>query len=222
MLMRLIPVFIFALAASIFVMRTDAATPQLVTWALRNTVDTDGDGVADLVDNAPGTFNSSQIDTDADGIGDIIDPTPVNSNPALGDPGLGMLGPYTIPSGSNVALDYLMASQTPPGAWGHIDLDLGGNGIYDATFFGPLTASLNQIVISAGQFELPGLYSQTVPGSYAVYAKAFGPGMSSQFETITGVNVVPEPTSLLMLLGGSLSLLCYRRVRPPALFFDAF
>jgi hypothetical protein len=210
--MRLLPIYVFVLGASLFVVRANAATPQLVPWALRNTVDTDGDGTADLVDNAPGIANN-QADSDADQIGDVIDPTPSSSVPNLGDPGLGMLGPYTISSGSSVALDYLMVLQTPPGAWGHIDLDFGGDAIYDATYFGPLTASLNQIPIPAGQFELPGLYSQTVPGSYTVYAKAFGPGMSSQNATITGVNVVPEPTSLLMFLGGSLSLFYYRRVR---------
>src|SRR5262249_25955281 len=124
--------------------------------------------------------------------------------------GLGMLGPYTIPSGSSVALDYIMNLQTPPGAWGHIDLDLGGNGIYDATYFGPLTMSYNQIVIPTGMFELPGLYSQPVPGSYQVFAKAFGPGMQSQFETITNVNVVPEPATALMLIGGMFAGSCCR------------
>src|SRR4051812_23034836 len=180
--MNLFRTSLFLLAASLLVAPASAATPQLSTWANRALVDTDGDGVNDLVDNAPGAFDPSQVDADADQIGDIIDPTPFGSNPFLGDPGLGMLGPYTIPSGSSVALDYLMALQTPPGAWGHIDLDLGGNGIYDATYFGPITTSFNQIVIPAGMFELPGLYSQTVPGSYQVYAKAFGPGMQSQFE----------------------------------------
>src|SRR4029079_16284486 len=148
---------LFLLAVSLLVVPATAATPQLSTWANRNTVDTDGDAVACLVDNAPGFFDPSQVDADADQIGDVIDPTPFNSNPALGDPGLGMLGPYTISSGSSVALDYVMTLQTPPGAWGHIDLDLGGNGIYDATYFGPLTTSFNQIVIPAGMFELPGL-----------------------------------------------------------------
>ena len=191
---------------------TQAATPQLVPWAMRTTVDTDGDGVNDLVDNAPGAFDPSQVDTDADQIGDIIDPTPINSNPALGDPGLGFGGPYTISSGSSVAIDYLMMLGTPPGAWGYIDLDLGGNGVYDATYFGPLTASTNQIVIPAGTFELPGLYSQTVPGNYTVFAKAFGPGMHSQFETITNVNVVvPEPTAIALIVGGIVAAMsCYR------------
>jgi hypothetical protein len=217
--MRLAPTCVFLIGASMCAITVNAATPQLVPWALRNSVDTDGDGTADLIDNAPGIANN-QADSDADQIGDVIDPTPFTSVPNLGDPGLGMLGPYTIPSGSSVALDYQMVLQTPPGAWGHIDLDLGGDAVYDATYFGPLTASLNQIVIPAGLFELPGLYSQTVPGSYLVYAKAFGPGMLSQNETITGVNVVPEPTSFLMLLGGSLSLLSYRRLRTCSLHRD--
>jgi hypothetical protein len=33
------------------------------------------------------------MDSDNNAIGDIIDPTPFNSNPALGAPVLGMLGP---------------------------------------------------------------------------------------------------------------------------------
>lgn len=202
------------LAATQLAINTQAATPQLVPWALRTIVDTDGDGVNDLVDNAPGAFDPSQVDTDADQIGDIIDPTPINSNPALGDPGLGFGGPYTIPSGSSVAVDYLMMLGTPPGAWGYIDLDLGGNGVYDATYFGPLTASTNQIVIPAGMFELPGLYSQTVPGSYSIYAKAFGPGMHSQFETITNVNVtIPEPATTLILPTAVVAAMSYRRKR---------
>jgi hypothetical protein len=209
--MNLFRTSLFLLAALLLVAPASAATPQLSTWANRTLVDTDGDTIADLFDNAPGTSNPSQVDTDADQIGDAIDPTPVNSNPALGDPGLGMLGPYTIPSGSSVALDYIMTLQTPPGAWGHIDLDLGGNGIYDATYFGPLTTSgYNHIVIPTGMFELPGLYSQTVPGSYLVHAKAFGPGMQSQNVTITGVNVVPEPTTLLLALIAILATTCGR------------
>jgi hypothetical protein len=191
-----------------------AATPQLAPWANRNTVDTDGDGVPDLVDNAPGVAND-QSDNDADGIGNVIDPTPNNSNPALGDPGLGMLGPYTIYSGSSVSLDYKMTLQVPPGAWGHVDLDLGGNGVYDATYFGPLTASFNQIVIPPNLYEIPGVYSQNVLGSYAIYAKAFGPGMQSQNETITGVNVIPEPASLCLLAIAGLTV-GIRRRRPRA------
>lgn len=204
---------LFLFAALLLVAPAFAATPQLVPWALRSTVDTDGDGTPDLTDFAPGVVDN-QMDTDNDGIGDIIDPTPNVSNPALGDPGLGMLGPYTINSGSSVALEYIMNLQTPPGAWGYIDLDFGSDNIYDATYFGPLTmANYNQIVIPAGMFELPGLYSQTVLGYYQIYAKAFGPGMHSQFETIQNVNVVPEPATLLIAFGAFLATLLgrYRR-----------
>lgn len=209
--MRLLPTCVLVCGAMLVTMTAQAATPQLVPWALRTTVDTDGDGTPDLFDNAPGAVNN-QADLDADLIGDVIDPTPVNSNPYLGDPGLLLGAPYTISSGSNVTIDYLMVV-TPPGAWGYIDLDLGGNGIYDATYFGPLSTSLSQILIPVNQFEIPGLYSQNVPGSYPIYAKAFGPGMTSQFNSITGVNVVPEPTTLAMFASGLLLLLGYRRMR---------
>jgi hypothetical protein len=187
-----------------------AQTAVTVPWALRNTVDTDGDGVNDLVDNAPGAFDPSQVDTDADLIGDIIDPTPVNSNPFLGDPGLGFGGPYTIPAGSSVAIDYLMTLGTPPGGWGYIDLDFGGNGVYDATYFGPLTASVNQITIAPGLFVDP-TWNLNVAGNYTVHAKAFGPGMHSQFDTITDVKVIPEPAGLVLGMCAAMGLSSVRR-----------
>jgi hypothetical protein len=188
-----------------------AAVPTIVPWAQRNTVDTDGDSTPDLVDNAPGIANNQQ-DTDADQIGDIIDPTPNNSNPALGDPGLGMLGPYTITTGSHAFLDYLMVLGTPPGAWGYIDLDFGGNGIYDATYFGPLTANFNQIDIPPNLY-VDGTWNLNAVGSYQVFAKAFGPGMHSQNDTITGVNVVPEPGAIALLSVGCALLVMWRRSR---------
>jgi hypothetical protein len=205
-------VLFVAVATTLLLTSARAATPQLAPWANRNSVDTDGDGTPDLFDNAPGVAND-QADNDADGIGNVIDPTPNNSNPALGDPGLGMLGPYTIFSGSSVSLDYKMTLQVPPGAWGHVDLDLGGNGVYDATYFGPLTSSFNQIVIPANQYEIPGVYSQNVLGSYAIYAAAFGPGMQTQNVTITGVNVIPEPASVCLLAAVGLVAGNCRRLR---------
>ena len=205
-------VLVGVLAVTLASAATRAATPQLSSWANRNSVDTDGDGHPDLFDNAPGVAND-QADNDADGIGNVIDPTPNNSNPALGDPGLGMLGPYTIFSGSSVSLDYKMTLQVPPGAWGHLDLDLGGNGVYDATYFGPLTSSFNQIVIPANQYEIPGVYSQNVLGSYPIYAAAFGPGMQTQNVTITGVNVIPEPASVCLLAVAGLAVGSRRRLR---------
>jgi hypothetical protein len=202
--MKRIVLVLCALAATSY-LPAAAQTAVTVPWALRTTVDTDGDGVNDLVDNAPGAFDPSQVDADADQIGDIIDPTPVNSNPFLGDPGLGMGGPYTIAAGSSASLGYLMMLATPPGGWGHIDLDFGGNGVYDATYFGPLTTSMNQITITPALYVDP-TWNLNVAGSYTVYAKAYGPGMQSQFETISGVNVTPEPAGMALWMCAAMGL----------------
>jgi len=49
-------------------------------------VDSDGDGIADDVDNCPFTFNPDQADTDGDGVGDVCDITPPDqcSEPTAG------------------------------------------------------------------------------------------------------------------------------------------
>jgi hypothetical protein len=174
-----------------------ASAQVTVPWALRATVDTDGDGVPDLVDNAPGFFDVSQMDSDMDQIGDVIDPTPSQSVPNLGDPFLGMNGPHTISAGAHVFVDYLMMNFAPPGQWGHIDLDLGGNGVYDATYFGPLTSALNQIDISPSLF-VDSTWDLNTPGTYVLHALAYGPGSFSQNYTISGAIVLPEPATALL------------------------
>ena len=187
-----------------------ARAQVVVPWASRFTVDTDGDGSVDLLDNAPGVSNN-QADTDADGIGDVIDPTPSSSNPNLGDPGLGMFGPYTITAGASAQLDYFMILATPPGGYGHIDMDLGGDNVFDATYFGPLTANLNTITIPASLFVDPlwDLNTPNAPAQYIFQGKAFGPGMSSQNVMITGVIVTPEPAAIAFL--SAMPLLARRR-----------
>ena len=47
--------------------------------------DTDGDGIADSVDNCPNMANASQIDSDGDLIGDVCDNCPNINNPAQVD-----------------------------------------------------------------------------------------------------------------------------------------
>jgi DMSO/TMAO reductase YedYZ molybdopterin-dependent catalytic subunit len=42
--------------------------------AVTGDVDTDGDGIADSIDNCPTQYNPDQRDSDADGIGDLCDP----------------------------------------------------------------------------------------------------------------------------------------------------
>ena len=53
---------------------TPAAPPPTPTPSPTPLLDTDGDGVADLVDNCPLIPNADQLDTDGDGIGDACDP----------------------------------------------------------------------------------------------------------------------------------------------------
>ncbi len=43
-------------------------------------VDTDGDGIADSVDNCPNTSNANQADADGDGVGNVCDNCPNTSN----------------------------------------------------------------------------------------------------------------------------------------------
>jgi hypothetical protein len=47
--------------------------------------DGDSDGVADAVDNCPGTANPDQLDIDADDVGDVCDNCPNDSNPGQAD-----------------------------------------------------------------------------------------------------------------------------------------
>jgi hypothetical protein len=185
----------------------------VVSYANRFTVDSDGDGQVDLLDNAPGTSNPSQVDNDADGIGDAVDPTPSMNNPALGDPGLLLGAPTNVPIGTHAFLSYAAAVQTPPGGFGHIDIDFGGDNTVDAVYFGPLTGSVNQIDIA------PSVYSAldwnlNALGTYTAYMKAFGPGMSSQNAAITNVTVVtPEPTAGLALFAAGIPAVLARRRR---------
>lgn len=189
----------------------DAQAAVTVLWSQRTTVDSDGDAVPDLFDSAPGAFNPFQEDADMDQIGDVIDPTPSTSVPNLGDPGLGMNGPISpLPPGSTAIFDYLMFYAVPPGAFGHIDLDFGGNGIYDATYFGPLTANFLQFSVLANLF-VDSTWDLNTAGFYLMYAKAYGPGMSSANVTINGVTITPEPTTCALALIGLLSTL--RRCR---------
>jgi hypothetical protein len=45
--------------------------------------DTDKDGILDMYDNCPTTYNPNQSDLDKDGIGDVCDPTPYLATPVM-------------------------------------------------------------------------------------------------------------------------------------------
>ncbi len=191
-----------------------ASASSLVLTAQQLTVDSDGDSVPDVWDNAPGISNN-QADADADGIGDAIDPTPAISNPNLGDPGLGVYSSPPILAGGTATFDYLMVSATPPGGWGRIELDFDLDNTVDAIFFGPLTASIDTIAIPANLF-VNASWDLNTPGLYTVGMKAFAPGMSSQNWAYPNVTVspVPEPSSFFLFAVASVALLWSARVRP--------
>ena len=172
---------------------------QVVLLAQQATVDSDGDGTPDVVDNAPGAANN-QADIDADGIGDVIDPTPNASNPFLGDPGLGLYPTLPILAGASAAIDYATFSTPTPGGWGQILLDFGGDSTFDAIYFGSLTASLDTISIPANLYVSTG-WDLNTPGTYAIWTKAIGPGVQTQNVSITSIVVlpVPEPTTMGLL-----------------------
>lgn len=172
----------------------------LVPWAQRNTVDSDGDSIPDLVDFAPGVFDNGS-DLDNDGIGDAIDPTPTGSNPNLGPMLLGIAPVTPIPQGGTAIFDYIGGAlpfyPEPPGAYGYIDLDFGGDATFDATYFGPLTLNFLPLAVPANFFTA-GNWNLNQPGTYALHATARAPGMSTQGPTLTSVTVTPEPSSLLL------------------------
>lgn len=175
----------------------EAHSSSLVLAAQAATVDSDGDSVVDLVDNAPGVPNN-QADADNDAIGDVIDPTPNLSNPYLGDPGLGVFSSPTINAGGTATFNYLTTLGVPPGAYGYIDLDFNLDNTTDAVFFGPLDATINTVSIPASFFNAP-QWDLFTPGTYTVGMKAYAPGMWSQNWAYPNVTVVPEPGTMILL-----------------------
>jgi hypothetical protein len=55
--------------------------PQLSITIIDDDIDSDGDGIADVIDNCPQVVNSDQNDLDSDGLGDLCDNCPETSNP---------------------------------------------------------------------------------------------------------------------------------------------
>lgn len=171
------------------------------------TVDSDGDGTADYLDNAPGAANPFQEDSDADQIGDAIDPTPSTSVPNLGDPGL-LLGPAApIPAGNSGSFNYLVVLATPPGGWGRIELDFGLDLSVDAIYFGPLTSITNAISVPASLY-VSSNWDLNTPGNYSVGMKAYGPGMYSQnwAQSVITVLPVPEPSAVVLAGLGAIAV----------------
>lgn len=193
---------IFAVLAASSATAALAATPTLALWANRGSVNTDGDATPDLGDIAPGVPDN-QADTDADGIGDAIDPSSATT-PYLGDIELGIYPSPLIPAGGAATIIYSIGVNPPhnpaPGDWGHIDLDFGADGIYDATYFGPLTVAPLSFSIPANFFVSPS-WNLNTPGTYQYAALGYAPATYSQNEAFPSVIVTPEPATFAALIG---------------------
>jgi len=57
-----------------------ATTPNWVAWTFKASVDTDGDGVGDIVDNCRALSNATQVDSNGDGFGNRCDGDLNNNN----------------------------------------------------------------------------------------------------------------------------------------------
>jgi hypothetical protein len=203
--------WLFVLLVTVLAVSLDARSAHAqVPWSARTSVDTDADGTPDVFDNAPNFSNPGQEDLDSDQIGNVIDPAPTSVGPFLGDLGLTIGGPYTIPIGGPVNANYNVAVPVY-GNYGHIDLDLGGDGIMDADFFGALNGTAGIINIGAGLYS-DANWNLNAPGTYTLKAEAFGPGGQSQIVS-TSVTVVPEPTAALLVAAAGVLLLHHRRHR---------
>lgn len=81
------------------------STDNLRVLVFGSTIDTDGDGVSDALDNCPLTINADQIDDDGDGLGDACDRCP--QDPLKSDPGdCGCGDPETAGCGRQIGTIY--------------------------------------------------------------------------------------------------------------------
>ncbi len=95
--------------------------------------DSDGDGVADIDDNCPYTWNPTQADSDGDGIGDACDNCVYTHNPSQSDADRDGVGDecdncmYWNPDQADINANGV---GDPCDVW-YVDIDSDGDGIYD-------------------------------------------------------------------------------------------
>ena len=178
-----------------------------VTAAAAAFVDSDGDGVPDLTDNAPGLSNPSQTDLDGDQYGDPIDPAPSSPGPVV-DIGFQLVpGPYVTTPGAGITINFTTTA-SPPGDFGHINIMMTPGPTPDAVAFQSLATPGGSFFIPANLVTIPGLWDLNTPGTYNVEAWGLAPGEIAGYKGgIVTVDVVPEPASLILLAAASMGLL---------------
>ena len=132
----------------------------LAAWpAAAGPADTDGDGVADTVDNCPIRFNPDQLDGDVDGTGDPCDNCPTFPNPdqTESEP-VGSFGPA------------LLISSGEPAAADVVPADLDGDGDLDVLFASYYRVSWAANTDGAGTFGPAQVVSTEIEWSWSVDA----------------------------------------------------
>jgi hypothetical protein len=205
-----------ACGAALAVIGLSVPAPGAIPYTVLNSsaaavVDSDGDGVADLVDNAPGASNPGQEDNDADLIGNIIDLSPSTPNPGSVPISLTFSGPTSILAGQDWLFS-LTPSDTPIGGWGQLAFTLGTGS--QAYYLGPLTGGSPQSLSIPASLYTTATWDLNTPGTYQMLVQAGGPGVnSSQQPFQVEVVATPEPGTAAFLAAAGFILVRRRRER---------
>ena len=191
---------------------------NVVAGSAWQTVDTDGDGIADRVDNAPYTFNADQADSDNDLLGDATDPylfvtdgdhdnvldgfDPQPTDPTKTFVQYGLGGPYTASIGQAFAVNLAPNISTYTG-YDRLAISLDGTPQAITFFKYPGDTS---IPLTGGAMGLTaGVHTIGVTSFYNVNS------LNLSLESFATVIITPEPTTLVTL--ASVGLFALRRSR---------
>ena len=169
---------------------------ELQSTATKPTIDTDGDGIPDVLDNSPLVFNPNQEDEDGDGVGDVSDDFDHDGvwNPSDSCP--------DTPLGERVGLNGCQIFYLPANNFSiyktekcadsnSIILDvLDNSNTYIMTLEGPGTNKTDRLSGSSYRFD------SLNPGTYRLYITIDGVD-ASEFERFFEVTInQPEPLSV--------------------------
>lgn len=135
--------------------------------ALTLAADGDGDGIADIIDNCPSTYNTNQSDIDQDGKGDDCDNCPGSSNPDQADSDKDSIGNDCDNCPNTPSLD--LTDTDNDGLGDACDPDIDGDGINNKVDQCPSTSY--QMAIYSDGCKAQDLYDQIDQLSSDVAAK---------------------------------------------------